>query len=137
MIRLREEPFLQSTSLLGRRGFRGASAANTAGALILAAVQQKQQKGRDAYAAGKTLVVFLDLEGGSWLPNVVSTQLPKRLYFADVWVVALRRENAGEYIYDVARLDLSDGNSPTWRIRILNTFDAWEVGIPLGVIPIL
>lgn len=119
---------------VGPKGLRGASTANTAEALLLAAVEQKQKKGQDAYASGKTLVVFLNSEGGHWFPNVVSTQLHKPLYFADVWALSLRYENTSEYLYDVARLDLSEGNAPTWRIRILKTFDAWEVGIALAVI---
>src|SRR5579871_113241 len=37
-------------------------------ALILDAIEQKRNKGGAAYAAGKTLIVFLDAEAGPWYP---------------------------------------------------------------------
>ena len=113
---------------------RGAGSNNTVAALISTAIEQKQHKGAEAYASGKTLVVLLNVDGGQWSPNVVTTQLPKPLYFADVWVMSLQYVKDDDYIYAVTLLDLSDGNAPTWRVRIMKNFDAWEVGVLLAVI---
>jgi hypothetical protein len=70
-----------------------------AGALILKAIDQKRHKGGGAYAAGKTLIVFLEAGAGAWLPNKVARQLPDPLHFAAVWVVGLQRVDAGDYVY--------------------------------------
>jgi hypothetical protein len=68
-------------------------------ALILDAVEQKRRKGGAAYAAGKTLIVFLDAGAGAWQPNRVARRLPAPLHFAAVWVVGLQRvEASGEYV---------------------------------------
>ncbi len=96
-------------------------------ALILKAVEQKRRKGGIAYAAGKTLIVFLNAGVGKWVPNKVARQLPKPLYFATAWVVGLHEAEAGDYIYGVTHLDVSEGNSPTLLVRIRNDFSAWEV----------
>jgi hypothetical protein len=114
---------------------RRAGSNNTAAALILTAIEQKQRKGGDAYASGKQLVVFLDVDGGQWSPNVVTAQLPVPLYFADVWVISLQYVKDDDYIYAVTLLDLSDGNAPRWHVRIMKNFDAWEVRVLLAVIP--
>lgn len=95
--------------------------------LILNAVDKKRSKGGKAYAAGKTLVVFLDAGAGEWFPNRVARQLPYPLLFATVWVVGLQGIEAGEYVYGVTHLDLSEGNAPTLLIRIEKDFGAWEV----------
>ena len=70
-------------------------------ALILKAVQKKHCKGREAYARGKTLIVFLEAGtgAGKWSPNRVAQQLPRPLNFAAAWVVALKGVEKGEYIY--------------------------------------
>jgi hypothetical protein len=95
-------------------------------ALILKAVEQKRRKGGAAYAAGKTLIVFLDAGAGMWLPNKVARQLPKPLHFAAVWVVVLQGVEAGEYVYGVTHLDVSEGDAPTVLVRIRKDFDAWD-----------
>jgi hypothetical protein len=105
---------------------RGGEADDVA-ALILKAVARKQSKGGAAYASGKILVVFLNAAGGEWYPNTVAKQLPETLYFREVWVVGLQSVTAGEYVYAATLLDLSDGNAPTWRVRIGKDFYAWEV----------
>lgn len=97
-------------------------------ALILRAIQQKRRKGGAAYAAGKTLIVFLDAAAGLWFPNKVARHLPQPLYFATVWVICLQAVEAGEYVYAVTNLDVTDGNAPTLLVRIRKDFDAWEVG---------
>jgi DNA invertase Pin-like site-specific DNA recombinase len=81
-------------------------------ALILKAVEQKRGMGGAAYAGGKTLIVFLDAGAGTWLPNKVARQLPKPLHFTTVWVVGLQRVEAGEYVYGVTNLDVSEGQCP-------------------------
>jgi hypothetical protein len=97
-------------------------------ALILKAVNDKRKKGGAAYASGKTLVVFLSAGSGiPWLPTRVARQLPDALHFAVVWVVGLHHVEAGDYIYSVAQLDVSDGQAPTFVVRIGKDFDTWKV----------
>ena len=100
--------------------------AGDAEALILKAIGHKQSKGA-AYASGKTLVVFLNRSGGKWYPNKVARQLPEPLYFAAVWVVGTHGMEEGRHVYSVTSLELSEGNAPTWLVRIGENFDAWEV----------
>jgi len=95
--------------------------------LILQAVRDKQSKGGAAYAAGKTLVVFLENGGGSWYPNRVARQLPAELKFDAVWVVGLQGVEDGRYVYGVTLLDVRDGNAPTWCVVIANDFCSWKV----------
>ena len=97
-------------------------------ALILKAINDKRAKGGAPYASGKTLVVFLN--AGSdvpWHPNRVAKQLPDPLHFEAVWVTGLHHVEAGEYIYSVAQLDVSEGNAATWLVRIGKDFDTWEI----------
>jgi hypothetical protein len=96
-------------------------------ALILKAIEKKCTKGGTAYASGKTLVVFREAPGAQWLPNRVARRLPEDLPFDAVWVVGLQYVEAGQYVYSATRLDLSQGNAPTWRIRIAQDFGSWEV----------
>ena len=105
---------------------RGGEAEDVA-ALILRAVAGKQRKGGAAYASGKILVVFLNAAGGEWHPNKVAKLLPETLYFREVWLVGLQSVTEGEYVYAATLLDLSDGNAPTWHVRIGKDFDAWQV----------
>ena len=72
-----------------------------AGDLILNAISFKNGKGGAAYAAGKTLVVFLNAGAGIWYPNRVAKLLPQPLHFESVWVVGLHGVDGGEYIYNV------------------------------------
>ena len=71
--------------------------------LILKTIERKQNKGADK-------------------------RLPETLYFEEMWVVSLQSVNEGEYTYGVTLLNLSDGNAPTWRVRIGKDFDVWQVG---------
>jgi hypothetical protein len=98
--------------------------------LILNAIGQKREKGGAAYAKGKTLIVFLDAGAGMWFPNSVARRLPDPLHFATVWVVGLQGVDAGEYVYGVTNLDLSEGNAPALLVRISPEFDAWQVTRP-------
>jgi len=59
-------------------------------------------------------VVFLNAGGGKWYPNRVARRLPNPLHFAVVWVVGLQHVEAGEYVYGVAQLDVSEGDAPAW-----------------------
>jgi hypothetical protein len=93
--------------------------------LILKAIEAKNKKGGPAYASGKTLIVFLDAGAGVWSPNSVTRRLPDPLHFAVVWVVGLHRIESEEYIYGVTQLALSDGNAPTFLIRITSDFSSW------------
>ena len=104
-----------------------AGQADDAETLILKAIDQKRDKGDAAYAAGKTLIVFLDAGAGTWFPNRVARRLPDPLHFAAVWVVGLQGVEASEYVYGVTNLDLIEGNAPTLLVRIKEDFGAWEV----------
>ncbi len=95
--------------------------------LILSAISKKQNKGGAAYASGKTLVVFLNAEGGKWFPNKIAKKLPEKLDFEAVWVVGLNGVDAGKYVYNVTRLDLRQGNAPAWQVCIGEDFNTWEV----------
>jgi hypothetical protein len=98
-----------------------------AGALILEAIDQKRRKGGAAYAAGKTLIVFLYAGAGRWFPNEIARKLPKPLHFATVWVVSLHGVDAGNYVYAVTNLDVSEGDAPALLVRITKDFAVWEV----------
>jgi len=96
-------------------------------AMILKAIEDKQNKGGAAYASGKTLVVFSDVGGGTpWFPNKVAKRVP-RTDFVAVWVVGLHSVEDGQYVYSVSELDPENGTEPTWLVRISKDFDFWEV----------
>jgi hypothetical protein len=95
-------------------------------ALILKQIKLKWEKGA-AYAKGRTLVVFLNAPGIVWYPNGLARQLPDPLYFEAVWVVGLQGVVDGAYVYTVTRLDLSQGDAPTWRVRIAKDFESWTI----------
>jgi hypothetical protein len=105
----------------------GAKKDDDAKSLLLKAIDQKRRKGGEAYARGKTLIVFLDAPVGEWKPNVVARELPEPLLFAAVWVVGLRGVEDGEYVYNVTCLDISKGDAPAFYVRINKTFDRWVV----------
>jgi hypothetical protein len=94
--------------------------------LILNAIKAKCAKG-EQYASGSTLVVFLDAGAGLWTPNLVAQALPDPLLFKTVWVISLQGVENGEYIYNVAHLDISDGNAPAFEVRISADFESWKV----------
>jgi hypothetical protein len=96
-------------------------------ALILNAIEHKRSKGGAAYAAGKTLIVFLEAGAGEWFPNRVARQLPQPLFFSAAWVVGLQGVIDGEYVYNVTCLDISDGDAPAVRVRVGRKFDMWTV----------
>jgi hypothetical protein len=95
--------------------------------LILEAIDQKCRKGGAAYAAGKTLIVFLDAGAGAWFPNRVAQSLPDPMHFAMVWVLGLQGVEAGEYVYGVTSLHLTQGRAPTWLVYIGRDFNSWQV----------
>jgi hypothetical protein len=94
--------------------------------LVLRAVEKKRANG-EAYATGKTLVVFLnaDVANKIWWASEVARQLPEPLYFKGVWLVGLECMEAGEYVYNVVHLDVSDGHAPTMRVRVAKDFASW------------
>jgi hypothetical protein len=105
----------------------GADKDDNAKSLVLKAIDLKLSKGGAAYAEGKTLVVFLDAAAGEWHPNKVARELPNPLLFSAIWVVGLYGVQDDEYVYGVTLLDVSNGNAPTFLVRINKTFDAWDV----------
>lgn len=64
-----------------------------------------------------------------WYPNRVARQLPSDLPFDAVWVVSLAGVETEQYVYQVALLDLTDGNAPYWRVTLGKAFDRWTVEI--------
>jgi hypothetical protein len=94
---------------------------------ILAAIERKRAKGGAAYAAGKTLVVFLEGNGEAWFPNRVAQGLPQPLLFAAVWVVSLRSAEGGRYVYNVTCLDCSSGDAPAFLVSTAEDFNSWTV----------
>lgn len=105
---------------------RGVSSAG-AHELVLDAINKKRSKGGEAYACGKTLIVFLDAAAGLWYPNRVAKALPRPLYFDGVWVVGLHGVEGEEYVYGITHLDLSNGDAPAFRLRISSDFTAWKI----------
>jgi hypothetical protein len=99
--------------------------AEDVGAEILKAIERKQSRGGAAYASGKFLVVLLLPPGGPWCPNRVARQLPEPLDFEEV--MNLQPIDEGNYVYAVTCLDLSEGNAPTWCVRINRDFSSWTV----------
>lgn len=93
--------------------------------LILEQINKKQNKGGKAYAAGKTLMVFLNRKGESWHPNRLARNLPEELDFDDVWVVGLQEVIDDSYTYNVTQLNAY--GCPIWRVIIDNSFEGWQV----------
>jgi len=62
---------------------------------IMDAIDAKNNKGGTAYASGKTLVVFLNNNGGVWYPNRIAKALPADLSFGTVWAVAFQSVEDG------------------------------------------
>jgi hypothetical protein len=72
--------------------------------------------------------VFINAGTGEWFPNKVARALPAPLYFETAWAVSLQQvEDDGTYVYGVTHLDVSQGNAPTFLVRISPDFDAWTV----------
>lgn len=96
--------------------------------LVMAAINAKNDRGA-VYAENKTLVVFVDVAGGSWHPNRVARRVDNSLHFDAAWLVSLHGvASDGTYDYDVACLDWDDqGNAPIWRVSIAPGFDGWKV----------
>ena len=94
--------------------------------LILRHIELKRIKGK-AYASGKVLVVFLDVQGEAWYPNRVAKALPEQLHFLEVWVVGLQQAGPDGYAYGVTLLSLDDGCAPTWLVQIKGDFSDWHV----------
>ena len=94
---------------------------------IINAFNKKLNKGGEAYASGKQLIIFLNSDGGSWNPRKVAKKLPKRLCFADVWVVGLLPAETKQYVYSLSQLGTSDRDAPTWKVYIEGDFCSWKV----------
>lgn len=95
--------------------------------LIKEAIKKKCDKGGVAYAKGKTLVVFLNVEGQSWFPDRVARDLPQPLHFPAVWAVGLQGLQSGDYVYHVVNLQMGEVTSPVFQVRIRADFENWTV----------
>lgn len=92
--------------------------------LIVDAVFNKQNKGGEAYAHGKHLIVFCD-GIGEWLPNKVGREIAGKHDFASVWTAGLLKPEADRYAYWVAHLN--EKHSPVVEITInFQNYD-WSV----------
>ena len=98
-------------------------------AFLLKMIMHKHGRGA-GYATGRTLVVLAE-NMGSWNPTTLARMLPDPLLFDAVWVVGLHTADTAGYHYDVARLDLSRGVAPVWRVDIAPDFASWTVS-PAG-----
>lgn len=92
--------------------------------LILKQIEKKQIKGGAAYASGKTLIVFLNKQGGTWHPNKVARSLP-HVDFESIWVVGLQDVLDGQYNYNVTQLDAN--GCPVWRVHVERSFESWKI----------
>lgn len=93
---------------------------------ILEKIEQKIDKGGEAYASGKSLVVFINANF-AWFPNKITKQLPEKLYFSDVWVIARQGIEDKEHVYTITSLDMSAGDAPVWFVRIKDDFKTWRI----------
>ncbi len=94
---------------------------------VLHAYNSKVEKGGSAYAAGKTLIIFLDAGGGEWHPRKVAQRLPMDLVFADAWIFSLLPLEDGKYVYGVSQLGDLERQASTWVVRIDDQFTSWDV----------
>jgi hypothetical protein len=95
---------------------------------VLQAIRDKQQKGGEEYARGKTLIVFLNAGNSSeWWPNRVAKALPQPILFGAIWIVGLHFVENGEYHYNVVEIDVESGVGHVWRVCIPAGFDQWSV----------
>lgn len=108
-----------------RRSTSGSDAGKVEDAL-LNAVAAKQNKGGNAYASGKQLVVFLNVDAESWSPNFVAKGLSRPLMFDQVWVVGLQSPKFG-YEYSVSKLDPGSGLAEVWLVQISTDFSKWKI----------
>jgi len=66
---------------------------------VVEAIADKQQKGGEEYAGGKTLIVFLDAGNApAWYPNKVAKAVKQPILFGALWVVGLQGVENGEYV---------------------------------------
>ena len=57
----------------------------------------------------------------------MARELSKPLLFAAVWAVGLQCVEDSEYVYNVTCLDITEGDAPTFLVRINKSFDGWLV----------
>lgn len=95
---------------------------------VVETIRQKQDKGDEQYASGKTLIVFVNAGNSSeWWPNKVARAVAQPILFGAIWLVGLQAVEAGEYVYTVVEVDAENGVSHVWRVRIVANFDEWSV----------
>jgi hypothetical protein len=95
---------------------------------VVEAIHQKQGKGDEQYAGGKTLVVFVNVGNSSeWWPNRVANAVAQPILFGAIWLVGLQAIENDEYHYNVIEIDAENGVGHVWRVRIAANFDKWSV----------
>lgn len=95
---------------------------------VVEAIRQKQDKGDEQYAGGKTLVVFVNAGNSSeWWPNRVAKAVPQPILFGAIWLVGLQAIENSKYHYNVIEIDAENGVGHVWRVRITASFDKWSV----------
>ena len=95
---------------------------------VVEAIRQKQDKGDEQYAGGKTLIVFVNAGNATeWWPNRVARAVPQPILFGAIWLVGLQAVEEGDYLYNVVEIDAENGVSHVWQVRIAASFDEWSV----------
>lgn len=95
---------------------------------ILDAIVQKNSKGGAAYASGKTLIVFIDPPVCRGYPIGWRRTCLNRFISTVAWAVGLQKVTEdGSYIYAFTSLDPEHDPVPIWLVRILPSFDEWDV----------
>lgn len=92
--------------------------------LALEQIVKKNDRG-EAYASGKTLVVFIHRPGFGWSPNRIQRQLPSDFKFSSLWMFSLKGESNGIYTYNVA--ELNSNPSPAWEVAVDVSKNKWNV----------
>ena len=102
-----------------------AAAAGNTEQLILAKIQQKHVKGGEAYASGKTLVVFLNSGEATGIRTRLQSSCRTQSFSMGYGWSAYMASSPANITYFATRIDLA--GTPKWRVRIAPDFDDWTV----------
>lgn len=94
---------------------------------IVSSIIKKMEKGGEAYAKGKVLIVFLDDGRGEWFPRRVLRRIPKPMLFEAIWLVYLRDCSEGAYTYHAVHFGQDAGVCSVATVSIAPEFGNWSV----------